>query len=95
MYYVKAIVANKMARILLIPDLGRRGYAVHRRSKPMRAFLRRTCRVWSRASIGCESTFDTDATGTRASLRLDAHCGLMFCTDFLTVACVWRRLANH
>ena len=95
MYSIKAIVANEMARILLTPDLGRRGYAVHRPSKPMRAFRRRTCRVWFRASIGCASTFDAYATGPRASLRLDTHCRLTFCTDFLIAAYVRRRLANH
>ncbi len=92
---IEAIFANKMARILLNPDLGRKGYAVQRRSKPMRAFRRRTCRVRFRASIGCAGTFDADATGTRASLRLEKHRGLTFCTDSLTAACVWRQLANH
>ena len=92
---IKAIFANKMARILLNPDLGRKGYAVQPRSKPMRAFRGRTCRVRFRASIGCAGTFDADATGTRASLRPETHRGLMFCTDFLTATCVWRRLAIH
>ncbi|QIE29087.1 hypothetical protein SBC1_74660 (plasmid) [Caballeronia sp. SBC1] len=92
---IKVIFANKMARILLNPDLGRKGYAVQRRSKPMRAFRRRTCCVRFRTSFGCAGTFDADATGTRASLRLETHRGLTFCTDFLTAACVWRRFANH
>jgi len=91
---IKTIFANKMARILLNPDLGRKGYAAQQRPEPMRAFRGRTCRVRFRARVGCAGTLDS-VRETCSSLRLETRHRLPFCTDFVVAARAPRRLANH